>query len=278
MTTFAMGGDTTVHRLGYGAMRITGKGVWGWPEDRAAAKDVLKRAVELGVQLIDTADAYGPETSEYLIAEALHPYDGLTIATKGGLERKGPGEWQSNGRPEHLTIACLNSLRRLEVDCIDLYQLHAVDDDVPLEESLGALADLQKEGKIRHVGVSNMNLAQLKRAREVVEVVTVQNRYNLTDRKHEDVVDHCTEHGIGFIPWFPLAAGDLVEHESFRQLADKHDASAGQLALAWLLKRSPVMLPIPGTSSVAHLEQNVAAREITLSDEDFETLSELAAG
>ncbi|MEQ9322870.1 MAG: aldo/keto reductase [Polyangiaceae bacterium] len=278
MTTFTIGGDTAVHRLGFGAMRITGAGVWGWPADRDAAKGVLKRAVELGVELIDTADAYGPETSEYLIAEALHPYDGLTIATKGGLERKGPGKWQSNGRPEHLTIACLNSLRRLEVDCIDLYQLHTVDDDVPLEESLGALADLQKEGKIRHIGVSNMDLPQLKRAREVVDVVSVQNRYNLADRKHEDVVDYCTEHGIGFIPWFPLAAGDLVEHESFRQLAEQHDASAGQLALAWLLKRSPVMLPIPGTSSTAHLEQNVAARDVTLSDEDFEALSELAGG
>ena len=278
MTTFTIGGDTAVHRLGFGAMRITGAGVWGWPADRDAAKGVLKRAVELGVELIDTADAYGPETSEYLIAEALHPYDGLTIATKGGLERKGPGKWQSNGRPEHLTIACLNSLRRLEVDCIDLYQLHTVDDDVPLEESLGALADLQKEGKIRHIGVSNMDLPQLKRAREVVDVVSVQNRYNLADRKHEDVVDYCTEHGIGFIPWFPLAAGDLVEHESFRQLAEPHDASAGQLALAWLLKRSPVMLPIPGTSSTAHLEQNVAARDVTLSDEDFEALSELAGG
>ena len=278
MTTFTIGGDTAVHRLGFGAMRITGAGGWGWPADRDAAKGVLKRAVELGVELIDTADAYGPETSEYLIAEALHPYDGLTIATKGGLERKGPGKWQSNGRPEHLTIACLNSLRRLEVDCIDLYQLHTVDDDVPLEESLGALADLQKEGKIRHIGVSNMDLPQLKRAREVVDVVSVQNRYNLADRKHEDVVDYCTEHGIGFIPWFPLAAGDLVEHESFRQLAEQHDASAGQLALAWLLKRSPVMLPIPGTSSTAHLEQNVAARDVTLSDEDFEALSELAGG
>ena len=278
MTTLTIGGDTAVHRLGFGAMRITGAGVWGWPADRDAAKGVLKRAVELGVELIDTADAYGSETSEYLIAEALHPYDGLTIATKGGLERKGPGKWQSNGRPEHLTIACLNSLRRLEVDCIDLYQLHTVDDDVPLEESLGALADLQKEGKIRHIGVSNMDLPQLKRAREVVDVVSVQNRYNLADRKHEDVVDYCTEHGIGFIPWFPLAAGDLVEHESFRQLAEQHDASAGQLALAWLLKRSPVMLPIPGTSSTAHLEQNVAARDVTLSDEDFEALSELAGG
>lgn len=275
--TFDIGGDLTVNRLGFGAMRITGKGIWGWPEDRQAAKGLLGRVVELGIQLIDTADAYGPETSEYLIAEALHPYDGLVIATKGGLERKGPKQWQTNGRPEHLEVACHNSLRRLEVERIDLYQLHAIDDDVPLAESVGALAELQKAGKIRHVGVSNFSVEELKEAHEIVEVVTVQNRYNLVDRKHEAVLDYCDAQGIGFIPYFPLAAGDLVDHEQFKALADKYDASAGQLALAWLLHRSEVMLPIPGTSSVDHLEQNTKAREIELSDEDFESLSKLPA-
>jgi len=274
--TFKIGGDLDVSRLGFGAMRITGAGIWGWPPDRAAAKAVLARAVELGINLIDTADAYGPEISEYLLAEALQPYDGLVVATKGGLERSGPGSWSTNGRPEHLRIACHNSLRRLEVERIDLYQLHAIDDDVPLEESVGALVELQAEGKIRHIGVSNFGVAELERARKLATVVSVQNRYNLADRTHDPVVNYCTEHGIGFIPWFPLAAGELVEREEFQALAQKYDASSGQLALAWLLRRSPVMLPIPGTSSVAHLEQNTASRNIALSDEDFDALSQLA--
>jgi aryl-alcohol dehydrogenase-like predicted oxidoreductase len=273
--TFDIGGDLTVNRLGYGAMRITGEGIWGWPADRQRAKRLLGRVVELGIQLIDTADAYGPETSEYLIAEALHPYDGLVVATKGGLERKGPKSWKTNGRPEHLEVACHNSLRRLEVERIDLYQLHAIDDDVPLAESVGALAELQNEGKIRHVGVSNFSVEELKEARTLVDVVSVQNRFNLVDRKHEAVLDYCTEHGIGFIPYFPLAAGDLVDHQDFKVLAEKYDASAGQLALAWLLRRSDVMLPIPGTSSIDHLEQNAKARDIDLSDEDFDALSRI---
>jgi len=275
--SFDIGGDLAVSRLGFGAMRITGEGIWGWPKDREAAKRLVRRAVDLGVSLIDTADAYGPETSEYLLAEALHPYDGLVIATKGGLERRGPGEWSTNGRPEHLEIACNNSLRRLEVERIDLYQLHAIDDDVPLEESVGALVDLQKEGKIRHIGVSNFPVPALERARAIADVVPVQNRYNLSDRKHEAVVDYCEAHGIGFIPWYPLATGELTQHETLKEMATKYDASAGQLALAWLLRRAPVVLPIPGTSSVAHLEENVAARDLALDDEDFDRLSALSA-
>ena len=273
--TFSLGGDLEVQRLGFGAMRITGKGIWGWPDDRSRVMSLLTRVVELGIQLIDTADAYGPETSEYLLAEALHPYQGLVIATKGGLERSGPGHWSTNGRPEHLRIACHNSLRRLEVETIDLYQLHAIDDDVPLEDSVGALADLQREGKIRHIGVSNFSVDELRRAREIVTVVSVQNRYNLVDRQHEPVVEYCTEHGIGFIPWYPLAAGDLSEKATFQDIAARHQATPGQLALAWLLHRSPVMLPIPGTSSLAHLEDNTRAREIRLSAEDQEELSRL---
>jgi pyridoxine 4-dehydrogenase len=273
--TFTIGGDLEVRRLGYGAMRITGPGVWGWPADREAARALLRRVVDLGVQLIDTADAYGPETSEYLLAEALHPYDGLVIATKGGLERRGPGDWSTNGRPEHLDIACKNSARRLGVERIDLYQLHAIDDDVPLEESLGQLAALQKEGVIRHIGVSNFTVPDLERARKVCDVVTVQNRFNLGDQAHGAVVDYCAEHGIGFIPWYPLAAGELTEDARFRDLLGKYDATAGQLALAWLLKRSPTMLPIPGTSSLAHLEENTAGRDVALSDEDYAALSAL---
>lgn len=275
--TFAIGGDLEVGRLGFGAMRITGPGVWGWPRDRGAAKALLARVVELGIQLIDTSDAYGPETSEYLLAEALHPYRGLVIATKGGLERAGPGSWTTNGRPEHLRIACHNSLRRLEVDTIDLYQLHAVDDDVPLEESVGALADLQREGKIRHLGVSNFTVPELERARRVATVVTVQNRYNLGDRQHEPVLDYCERHGIGFIPWYPLGSGGLTERAELRETAARYGAAPGALALAWLLRRAQVMLPIPGTSSIAHLEENVGGREIALSEEDYQALSGLTA-
>ncbi|MFP4599893.1 MAG: aldo/keto reductase [Persicimonas sp.] len=274
--TYTIGAEMTVNRLGFGAMRITGEGIWGWPDDREQAKRLLRRVVELGVDLIDTADAYGPEISEYLIADELHPYSNVVVATKGGLVRGGPGDWRTDGRPEHLELAVLNSLRRLEVDTIDLYQLHAIDDDVPLEESLGALKEMQDAGKIRYIGVSNFTVSDLERAREVVDVVTVQNRYNLTDREHEPVVDYCTQNDIGFIPWYPLATGELVDDSRLQDIATKYQASPGQLALAWLLERSPVMLPIPGTSSIAHLEENVAARDIELSDEDFETLSKLS--
>jgi len=274
--TFTIGGDMTVHRLGFGAMRITGQGIWGWPPDRARSKDLLRRVVELDIDLIDTADAYGPETSEYLIAEALVPYpDRLVIATKGGLVRGGPGSWVSDGRPEHLERAVANSLRRLQRERIDLYQLHTIDEDVPVKESLGALERMQKAGKIRHVGVSNFRVEHLERAREIVEVVTVQNRYNLADRKHEPVVDYCTEHGIGFIPWFPLSTGDLARDDRLRTIAERYGATASQIALAWLLRRSPVILPIPGTSTIAHLEQNTGARDIALSDEDYATLNQM---
>ncbi len=275
--TFAIGGDLEVHRLGYGAMRITGDGVWGPPGDPGEARAVLRRVPELGIDLIDTADSYGPEISEELIAETLHPYEGLLIATKGGLERTGPGEWPRNGRPEHLKAACEGSLRRLRVDRIDLYQLHAPDTDVPYEESVGAIKELQDEGKIRHAGVSNVSVDQLATARSIIDVVTVQNRFNLTDRSSEDVLEECERAGIGFIPWFPLAAGDLARPGGpVDEIASARDASAGQVALAWLLGRSPVILPIPGTSSVAHLEENVAAAELELSDEERGQLDQSA--
>lgn len=270
-------GELAVPRMGFGAMRICGEGIWGHPEDVPAAKALLGKVVELGVRLIDTADAYGPEVSEYLIAEALHPYArGVVVATKGGLVRGGPGDWTTDGRPEHLVRAIKNSARRLRVERIDLYQLHAVDDDVPLEESLGALKQMQGEGLIRHVGVSNFTVEELERGRRVIDIVTVQNRYNVLDRGHERVVDYCTEHGIGFIPYFPLGAGDLTKHEKLVRIADDHDAKPGQIALAWLLQRSPVMLPIPGTSSLEHLEENVAATEIELSEHEMGVLDRLA--
>jgi aryl-alcohol dehydrogenase-like predicted oxidoreductase len=270
-----IGGDIEVNRLGFGAMRITGKGSWGWPKDRPRTKKLLDRVVELGINFIDTSDAYGPEISEYLLQEYLHPYAGLLIATKGGLERGGPRSWTTNGRPKHLKIACANSLRRLQLDHIDLYQLHAIDDEVPLEDSLGALSELQKEGKIRHIGVSNFQVDELERARKIVEVVSVQNRFNLTDRAHSDVVDYCEKAGIAFIPWYPLATGDLTRNEALGAIAKKHGARLGQIALSWLLHRSPVMVPIPGTTSVAHLEQNFAAEKIVLDDEDLATLGEM---
>ena len=276
MSTFAIGGDLDVHRLGFGAMRITGDGVWGAPRDHDTAIAVLRRAVELGVDLIDTADSYGPATSEELIAEALHPYaDGLVVATKGGLERPGPGNWTRNGRPEHLREACEASLRRLRVDRIDLYQLHSPDPDVPYADSVGALRDLRDEGKIRHVGVSNVSVEQLEQARSIVEVATVQNRFNLTDRSSADVLAVCERDDLGFFPWFPLAAGKLAEPGgALAQIAERHDATTGQVALAWLLGYSPVMLPIPGTGSIAHLEENVAAAGLALSAAE---LSELDA-
>jgi pyridoxine 4-dehydrogenase len=277
-STFTIGGDLEVRRLGYGAMRITGPGIWGPPDDPEAAKAVLRRVVELGVNLIDTADSYGPEVSENLIAEALHPYpDGLVIATKGGLRRTGPGEWPPDAHPDRLRECCEGSLRRLRVDRIDLYQLHRPDPQVPLEDSLGALKQLQEEGKIRHIGVSNVSVEQLERARAVVDVVTVQNRYNLVDRHAEDVLDACDAAGIGFIPWFPLATGGLARPGGpLDELARAHDATPGQLAIAWLLARSPVVLPIPGTASEQHLEENVAAGELVLERHELERLADAA--
>lgn len=274
--TLLIGGDLEVNRLGYGAMRITGAGIVGPPEDHDAALAVLRRAVELDVNLIDTADSYGPNVSEELIAEALHPYpDGLVIATKGGLIRPPghTGEWLRDGRPEHLREACEGSLRRLRVDRIDLYQLHRADPDVPFAESVGALKELRAEGKIRHVGLSNVSVAQLEEARGIVEIVSVQNRYNLVDRASEDVLGLCERDGLGFFPWFPLAAGELAEPGGpVAEIAAAHDATAGQVALAWLLARSPVMLPIPGTGSVAHLEENVAAASIELTADERRAL------
>lgn len=270
-------GELRVRRLGYGAMRITGEGVWGPPADHDAAIAVLRRALELGVNLIDTADSYGPNVSEELIAEALHPYPkGLLIATKGGLERTGPGVWPRNGRPEHLKQACEGSLRRLKLDQIDLYQLHSPDAEVPYEESVGAIKELQDEGKIRHAGVSNVSVEQLATARSIVEVVSVQNRFNLGDRHSADVLEVCQADGLGFIPWFPLSAGSLAEPGgAAAEIAARHDASPAQIALAWLLAK-PATLPIPGTGSVEHLEENLAAAGIELSAEEIAELDAAA--
>ena len=280
MDTFTIGGDLEVHRLGFGAMRITGAGIWGPPDDPEEARRLLRRVVERGVDLIDTADSYGPEVSENLIAEALHPYpDGLVIATKGGLRRTGPGQWPRDARPERLKECCEASLRRLRLDRIDLYQLHSPDNRVPLEESMRALKELRDEGKIRHVGVSNVSVEELDRARAVVEVVTVQNRYNLEDRRSEDVLDVCEADGIGFIPWFPLATGSLAEPGGpLDRIARAHEATPAQIALAWLLARSPVMLPIPGTSSIEHFEENLGATEIELSPDEVAEIGSYARG
>ncbi len=273
--TFALGGDLFVNRMGFGAMRITGPGIWGEPEDPEEARAVLRWALELGVNLVDTADSYGPEVSERLIAETLHPYpEGLVIATKGGLTRPGPGRWEPDGRPEHLREACEGSLRRLKADRIDLYQLHRIDPRVPLEESVGTLAELREEGKIRHVGLSEVSIEELEHAREIVPIASVQNRYSLIDRGYEDVLDFCEREGIGFIPWFPLAVGDLARPGGpLDEIAARHDVAPGQIALAWLLWRSPVMLPIPGTSSVAHLEENTAAASLELKEEELAALA-----
>jgi pyridoxine 4-dehydrogenase len=278
MDTFTIGGDLEVHRLGFGAMRITGEGIWGPPDDPEEAKRLLRRVLDLGIDLIDTADSYGPEVSENLIAESLHPYpDGLVIATKGGLRRTGPGQWPRDGRPEHLKEACEASLRRLKLDRIDLYQLHSPDPKVPYEDSVGALKELQEEGKIRHVGISNVSVEELEQARGIVEVVTVQNRFNLEDRASEDVLEACEKSGIGFIPWFPLATGRLAEPGGpLDRIAKARDATPGQIALAWLLARSPVMLPIPGTSSIEHLEENVAAAELELSADEVAAVDRAA--
>jgi aryl-alcohol dehydrogenase-like predicted oxidoreductase len=273
--TFTLGGDLTVHRLGFGAMRITGQGIWGDPPDLEAAKRLLRRVVALGIDFIDTADSYGPEVSENLLAEALHPYPkGLVIATKGGLLRGGPGAWSRDGRPKHLREACEGSLKRLKLERIDVYQLHAVDERVPLEDSVGELARLRDEGKIRHVALSNVSVEQLERARRLVPIVSVQNRYSLADRSSEPVLDHCEREGIGFIPWFPLGAGNLArDFKPLRRVAESLDRSPMQVALSWLLQRSPAMLPIPGTASMAHLEENAAAAELRLSPKDFAALA-----
>src|SRR5205809_4230855 len=273
--TFAIGGNLPVHRLGYGAMQLTGPGVWGEPADRAQAIAVLRRAVELGVNLIDTADSYGPYVSEELIREALHPYPkGLVIATKAGLARTGPGRWIPLGRPEYLRLECEMSLRRLGAERIDLFQLHRIDPKVPADDQFGVLRDLQKEGKIRHIGLSEVNVVEIEAARRIVTVATVQNQYNLAYRNSEDVLDYCIRENIGFIPWFPLATGDLAKpHGALTRIAGQLGAHPAQVALAWLLKRSPVMLPIPGTSKVKHLEENVAAALLELSTGDFEEIA-----
>src|SRR6516162_1023739 len=277
--TFKLGGDIEVTRLGYGAMRITGNGIWGPPKDHDAAVAVLERLPELGVDFIDTADSYGPEDSENLIHEALHPFGGMHVATKGGFTRHGPNLWSAVGRPEYLRQCCLMSLRRLGVETIDLWQLHRIDPKVPREEQFGLMRELQDEGKVRHLGLSEVSVEEIKAAQEVFEVATVQNLYNLTNRQSEDVLDYCEQQGIGFIPWFPLAAGELAEPGgAVAEIAAAHDATPGQVALAWLLARSPVMLPIPGTSSVEHLEKNVAAAQLKLSVDEVARLDESGAG
>ncbi len=266
--TFAIGGDLLVHRLGFGAMRLTGKGIWGEPPDLQECIAVLGRAVELGITLIDTADSYGPKVSERLIAEALHPYpNDLVIATKAGFQRPGPDKWVEDGRPEHLRAACEGSLHRLKLERIDLFQLHRIDPKVALEDQIGALLDLQREGKICHIGLSEVTVGQIEAVRRMAPVASVQNRYNLADRNSEDVLDYCTRENIGFIPWFPLATGDLAKCGSLlARAAAKLDARPAQVALAWLLRKSPVMLPIPGTSNVKHLEENTAAALLDLDD------------
>jgi pyridoxine 4-dehydrogenase len=276
--TFLLGGDLSVHRLGFGAMRITGRGIWGPPPDKKEAIAVLRRAVELGITLIDTAESYGPHVSEDLIAGALHPYPtSLVIATKGGLDRPGPDKWQPNGRPERLREELEGSLRRLKRERIDLYQLHRVDPAVPEEEQFGTLRRFQEEGKVRHLGLSEVTVEQIERARKFFPVASVQNRYNVGDREWEGELEHCEAHGIGFIPWFPLQVGKLAEGDTpLTRVARELGAAPGQVALAWLLQRSPAMLPIPGTSRVAHLEENVAAAGLSLTREQFDLLAEAA--
>ena len=275
---FRLGGDLSVNRLGFGAMRITGEGIWGWPPDRDNARKVLRRAVELGVDLIDTADAYGPETSELLIAEALHPYPkDLVIATKGGLTRPGPGQWVPNGRPEYLTRCVENSLKRLQLERIDLYQLHRIDPKVPMEESLGALKKMQEAGKIRHVGLSEVSPEEIDRARKVLPIVSVQNQYNIGNRKWEKTLTYCEKEGLRFMPWSPIGGNRGLKDNALEAAARDYHASVVQLALAWLLHRSPAMLPIPGTSSVAHLEENMAAAKLKLTAEDWKRVDALAS-
>ena len=273
--TFAIGNDLVVNRLGFGAMRLTGDGIWGPPTDPAACRDVLRTAVDMGVNLIDTADSYGPEVSEELIAEALHPYpDGLVIATKAGLVRGGPNHWSADGRPSHLREACEGSLRRLKLETIDLYQLHRIDPKVPAEEQIGTLLELRDEGRIRHIGLSEVTTGQLEQVLQTGEVATVQNRFNLTDRRWDDVVDVCAAHSIGFLPWFPIATGRLARPGGVAdEIAATHGATPAQIALAWLLRRSPTMLPIPGTSSVDHVRENCGAATIDLTDDEFDQLT-----
>ncbi len=276
--TFHLGGDLPVHRLGFGAMRITGKGVWGPPVDRREAIAVLKRTIELGINLIDTAESYGPFISEELIAEALHPYpQGLVIATKGGLDRTGPDQWPMNATPRRLREGLDGSLRRLKLERIDLYQLHRIDPKVPEEQQFEFLQHAQREGTIRHIGLSEAAVDQIERARRFFPVVSVQNRYNVADREWESVVDYCDRERIGFIPWYPLQLGDAAENPAIAAVARRHNATVPQIAIAWLLRRSPVMLPIPGTSRVKHLEENVAAAAIRLSDDDFAQLDRALA-
>jgi pyridoxine 4-dehydrogenase len=276
--TFVIGGDLTVNRLGYGAMRITGDGIWGEPKDREGAKKVLRRAVELDVNFIDTADSYGPDVSEQLIGEALSPYaKGVVIATKAGLTRQGPNQWLPVGRPEYLQQEVEMSLRHLKVERIDLWQLHRIDPKVTVEESLGVIKKLQEQGKIRHVGLSEVKPHEIDQARKVIDIVSVQNQYNLGDRRHEDVVDYCTTHKLAFIPWFPVAGGKLTQPGGKLDAAAKaHGATVSQLSLAWLLQRSPVILPIPGTTSVHHLEENIAAANVTLTAAEWKEIEDSA--
>jgi pyridoxine 4-dehydrogenase len=274
--TFALGGDLKINRLGYGAMRITGDGIWGEPKDPETAKKVLRRAVELGVNFIDTADSYGPEVSERLIGEALVPYaKNLIIATKGGLTRSGPNAWAAVGRPEYLRQCVELSLRRLKTERIDLWQLHRIDPKVPVEESLGAIKDLQKEGKIHHVGLSEVNAKEIEQAQKVLPIVSVQNEYNIGNRKHEETLLYCQKHNLGFIPWFPVAAGKLARAGGpLDKAAKQHKATVAQLSLAWLLHHSPVMLPIPGTASIAHLEENIASANMEFSADEWRAIEE----
>jgi aryl-alcohol dehydrogenase-like predicted oxidoreductase len=276
--TFKIGGDMEVNRLGYGAMRLTGEGIWGDPSDPAEAQRVLKRAVQMGVNFIDTADSYGPAVSERLIGKALSPFPkGLVVATKAGLTRQGPDQWLPVGRPEYLQQQVEMSLRWLKTDVIDLWQLHRIDPKVPVEESLEPIAKLQKEGKIRHVGLSEVKPHEIDRARKVIEIISVQNMYNVGQRQHEDVLEYCEQHGLAFIPWFPVAAGKLAQPGGkLDEVAKRHGATVSQLSLAWLLHRSPVMLPIPGTSSVAHLEENMKAAEVSLSEAEMKEIEAAA--
>jgi pyridoxine 4-dehydrogenase len=276
--TFKIGNDLEVNRLGFGAMRLTGKGIWGEPNDPEEARRVLKRAVELGVSFIDTADSYGPDVSERLIGETLSPFPkGLVVATKGGLTRQGPDKWTPDGRPEYLAGEVEKSLRLLKTDVIDLWQLHRIDPKVPVEQSLEPIVKLRQQGKIRHIGLSEVKPKEIDRARKIVEIVSVQNLYNVGDRQHEDVLEYCERHNIAFIPWFPVAAGKLARPGGkLDEIAKRHDATVAQLSIAWLLHRSAVMLPIPGTSSVAHVEENMKAAHLALSEAEMEEIEKAA--